>query len=105
MAFVYFYLVWPEFEYWFWVEIWDQRYSQVSWESNSSWVGIEGEKGPRTLKKFEFPQALQDEEPVSTAQLMASREGVIQKYKFKIGILASGLLENPEEKVTFNYLT
>lgn len=43
--------------------------------------------------------ALQDEEPVSTAQLMASREGVIQKYKFKIGILASGLLENPEEKI------
>ncbi|KAL1461686.1 hypothetical protein WDU94_013558 [Cyamophila willieti] len=41
---------------------------------------------------------LQDDEPVTTAQLMASREGVIQKYKFKIGILASGLLENPEEK-------
>uniref|UniRef100_A0A8D8PVP3 Nucleolar complex protein 3 homolog n=1 Tax=Cacopsylla melanoneura TaxID=428564 RepID=A0A8D8PVP3_9HEMI len=42
---------------------------------------------------------LQDEEPVTTAQLMASREGVIQKYKFKIGILASGLLENPDEKI------
>ncbi|KAI5741540.1 hypothetical protein M8J76_014729 [Diaphorina citri] len=60
----------------------------------------EEEKEPVTdYLEGQRKEYLEDEEPVTTAQLMASREGVIQKYKFKIGILASGLLENPEEKI------
>lgn len=37
--------------------------------------------------------------PLSTAELLAYREEVLEKRKFQIGILSSGLLENPEIKV------
>lgn len=36
--------------------------------------------------------------PVSTAELLACREEILQSRRFKIGILSSGLLENPELK-------
>ncbi|XP_012260136.2 nucleolar complex protein 3 homolog [Athalia rosae] len=36
--------------------------------------------------------------PVSTAELLACREEVLQSRRFKIGILSSSLLENPELK-------
>ncbi|XP_014241260.1 nucleolar complex protein 3 homolog [Cimex lectularius] len=37
--------------------------------------------------------------PISVAEMLAWRESSIAQYKFKIGILASALLENPEQKV------
>ena len=39
-------------------------------------------------------------EPVSVAKIYAKRDEAIQKYKFRIGLLSSGFLENPELKVT-----
>lgn len=36
---------------------------------------------------------------VSTAELLACREEVLKSKRYKIGILASGLLESPEFKV------
>lgn len=38
--------------------------------------------------------------PVTMAELLASREKVLQQRKIHIGTLSSGLLENPEEKIT-----
>lgn len=38
-------------------------------------------------------------EPVSVAKIYAKRDEAIQKYKFRIGLLSSGFLENPELKV------
>lgn len=38
-------------------------------------------------------------EPISTIQLLTSRNQVLQQRKINIGTLSSGFLENPEEKV------
>ncbi|CAG2061392.1 unnamed protein product, partial [Timema podura] len=38
--------------------------------------------------------------PVSMADLFVCREEVLQRCKFRIGVLSSGLLENPQQKVT-----
>nr|XP_023027455.1 nucleolar complex protein 3 homolog [Leptinotarsa decemlineata] len=38
--------------------------------------------------------------PVSAAQLLATRNEILRQRKIHIGTLSSGLLENPEEKVT-----
>lgn len=38
--------------------------------------------------------------PVTMADLLASREKVLRQRKIHIGTLSSGLLENPEEKIT-----
>ena len=38
-------------------------------------------------------------EPVSMAKIYAKREEALQKCKFRIGLLSSTLLENPEQKV------
>jgi hypothetical protein len=37
--------------------------------------------------------------PISTAELLASREEALRKRRLLIGVLASGLLENPQMKV------
>ncbi|XP_014278519.2 nucleolar complex protein 3 isoform X2 [Halyomorpha halys] len=37
--------------------------------------------------------------PVSTAEMMAWREQLMAQYKFKIGVLSSGLLEDPQHKI------
>ena len=39
-----------------------------------------------------------DEAPISTAELLACREEVLKSRRFKIGLLSSSLLENPELK-------
>lgn len=39
-----------------------------------------------------------NEAPVSTAELLACREEVLKSRRFKIGLLSSSLLENPEVK-------
>lgn len=39
-----------------------------------------------------------DSKPVSTIELLACREEVLKSKKMKIGLLASSLLENPEQK-------
>ncbi|XP_063231690.1 nucleolar complex protein 3 homolog [Bacillus rossius redtenbacheri] len=42
---------------------------------------------------------LDTSKPVSMADLFVCREQLLQKYKFRIGVLSSGLLENPEMKI------
>ncbi|CAH1399034.1 unnamed protein product [Nezara viridula] len=37
--------------------------------------------------------------PVSIAEMMAWREQLMAQYKFKIGVLSSGLLEDPQHKI------
>jgi len=44
-------------------------------------------------------------EPISVAKLYAKRENTIQNYKQRIGLLASTLLENPDLKVIFIYMS
>jgi len=44
-------------------------------------------------------------EPISVAKLYAKRENTIQSYKQRIGLLASTLLENPDLKVIFIYMS
>lgn len=39
-------------------------------------------------------------EPVSMAKLLATRNELLRQRKIHIGTLSSGILENPEEKVT-----
>ncbi|XP_050299793.1 nucleolar complex protein 3 homolog [Anthonomus grandis grandis] len=39
-------------------------------------------------------------QPISAAQLLATRNDILRQKKIHIGTLSSGLLENPEEKVT-----
>lgn len=38
------------------------------------------------------------DQPVSTIDLIACREEVLKSKRFKIGVLSSGILENPELK-------
>ncbi|XKL69442.1 hypothetical protein PGB90_007211 [Kerria lacca] len=38
-------------------------------------------------------------EPISMAKIYAKRDEIIQMYKFRIGLLSSSLLENPELKI------
>lgn len=38
------------------------------------------------------------DKPVSTIELLARREEILRSKRFKIGILSSGILENPELK-------
>lgn len=38
------------------------------------------------------------DKPVSTIELLACREELLKSKRFKIGILSSGILENPELK-------
>ncbi|KAG8240441.1 hypothetical protein J437_LFUL003155 [Ladona fulva] len=47
----------------------------------------------------------EDLSSLSTVELIARREEVLNKRKFMIGVLSSGLLENPQEKIkNFKYL-
>lgn len=39
-------------------------------------------------------------EPISTARLLAKRNELLRQRKIHIGTLSSGILENPDEKVT-----
>lgn len=43
-------------------------------------------------------------QPVSTAELLASREEALCKRRLLIGVLASGILENPQAKVFSKYV-
>jgi hypothetical protein len=49
--------------------------------------------------KVEGTDAIDTSQPVSTAELLASREDTLCKRRLLIGVLASGLLENPQSKV------
>ncbi|CAH0550195.1 unnamed protein product [Brassicogethes aeneus] len=49
-----------------------------------------------TLEDHEFDA----EKPISATQLLATRNEVLRQRKIHIGTLSSGLLENPEEKIT-----
>ncbi|XP_032675303.1 nucleolar complex protein 3 homolog [Odontomachus brunneus] len=40
-----------------------------------------------------------NDKPVSTIELLACREEILKSKRFKIGILSSGILENPENKI------
>lgn len=44
---------------------------------------------------------LASKDEVTTAELLAHRHSELQKKKFRIGLLCSGLLESPESKVIF----
>lgn len=44
--------------------------------------------------------SLDSSEPISTIQLLASRNQVLQQRRIDIGILSSGFLENSEEKIS-----
>lgn len=48
--------------------------------------------------KVEGTDPIDPSEPVSTAELLASREEALCKRRLLIGVLASGLLENPQVK-------
>lgn len=48
---------------------------------------------------------IDENQPVSTAKLLAAREEALTKRKLLIGVLASGLLEDPQLKVNVNILT
>jgi hypothetical protein len=54
---------------------------------------------------IETTDLIDPSQPVSTAELLASRERALHKRRLLIGVLASGLLENPQVKVFFNRLT
>lgn len=38
------------------------------------------------------------DKPVSTIELLACREEILRSKRFKIGVLSSGILENPQGK-------
>lgn len=44
------------------------------------------------------------ERPLSTADILARRELLVTQYKLHIGVLASGLLEDPQTKVNCGQL-
>lgn len=64
---------------------------------NGSEDGNESDASDYTLNDDEG--ALDVSKPVSTAQLLASRNEVLRQKKIHIGSLSAGLLENPEEKI------
>lgn len=49
--------------------------------------------------KVEGTDPIDPSQPVSTAELLASREEALCKRRLLVGVLASGLLENPQAKV------
>lgn len=53
------------------------------------------------LDRISDTKEINIDEPVSMAKIYAKREETVQKYKFRIGVLASSVLENPEMKVIF----
>lgn len=55
------------------------------------------------LDKITDTKEIDVNEPVSMAKIYAKREETVQKYKFRIGLLSSSLLENPEVKVNESY--
>lgn len=57
-------------------------------EDEVSWLGTVGDA-----------IEIDPNEPVSMAKIYAKREELIQKYKYRIGLMCSTLLENPEQKV------
>jgi hypothetical protein len=54
--------------------------------------------------KVEGTDSIDPSRPVSTAELLASREEALCKRRLLIGVLASGLLENPQAKVFSKYV-
>lgn len=59
----------------------------------------EKESEDETESIHSAPHHLNTEKPITTAQLLACRQEVLQQRKFRIGILCSGLLENPEGRM------
>lgn len=53
-----------------------------------------------TEKKF---QPFEDTEEIRSIDLLVCRKKSLEQKKFRIGILCSGLTENPEEKVCYYY--
>lgn len=58
----------------------------------------EMDEGPDPVPSIEDDEDLSH--PLSTAEILARREQLVVQYKFRIGLLASGLLEDPEAKVS-----
>lgn len=65
-------------------------------ENNNEYVWLDTNEPEKEL-------SYNKSEPISVAKLYAKRENIIQSYKQRIGLLASTLLENPDQKV--NYVT
>jgi hypothetical protein len=53
---------------------------------------------------IEKTDVIDSSHPVSTAELLASREKALHKRRLLIGVLANGLLENPQVKVFLYWL-
>lgn len=51
-----------------------------------------------SIEKFQNNLEKTDK-PVSTIELLACREDILRSKRCKIGILSSGILENPEHKI------
>lgn len=63
---------------------------------------VESEGGELSEEEtFDFPQDEFDPSiPITTAEMLATRAEALRTTKIHIGTLSSGLLENPEEKIT-----
>lgn len=58
------------------------------------------EENNENLKNQDQIPKLDISQPISAVQLIATRNEALRQQKIHIGILSSGFLENPEEKVT-----
>lgn len=68
-------------------------------EAENEDVESEGEYSEE--ETFDLPQDEFDSSiPITTAELLATRAEALRTRKIHIGTLSSGLLENPEEKIT-----
>lgn len=65
--------------------------SEVNSEDDSDKEIIEGPKGKQGQQK--------KKKMLSAAELLMEREQEVQRHKFRIGVISSGILEKPEEKV------
>lgn len=68
-------------------------------ENNEEKLEMNIDSDTEALEELETGQELEDAEKISTVELLACREEILRAKKFKIGLLASGLLENPEIKI------
>lgn len=56
---------------------------------------------------MDMPEVEEDEDlkrPLSTAEILARREKLVAQYKLRVGVLASSLLEDPQNKVIKKHL-
>lgn len=92
--------------YWLYIYFTERQYVPQEFPEEEEMEELTEEKvdsDEEVMTKKEVP-LINTSKPLSTSEIFIARHEELQHKKFKIGVLCSGILENPENKVQYRHL-